>query len=470
MKSTFTAIEEKWAALQNRVAHSNALGFLDLAQYCEDIVGRIFNILYGLSLKNLNRQAVHYPIVDLGDPSRGVYLQVTTASSHQQWKVLRTADRFLSQYSGNRLILFFVFRKPGLQSLGALPKEVSVLDASDLIECIHAAAPAQQEAVLALLRRVEDTSLLHPAVNLLEEDREFNLPISCISCPGQPSFFTYGLGRVRVDAYLPVSYDDTFSCCFSFSKTELASVHPSLSGEEGARLLFTNRHLRLSPKRLFIGFIHEGRDLARIHLGAATIHVDLHTAEQLCELIDALYQAYASHREKILSTMGCTGYSTGQLNKIPVLYLAKDIWRDMFLFANEHSVYDAQSEWHRFIPYNDPVQQRCIQISATGRSLLCKISKEDRPGDEVLVFWEPGYDLHLPDMCGFDNQSKWRLDYTLHWLTEQWLPLLAKQRYAAAGCAQGRLRRLFHKPIPYEEFARFYMRGVTSLKAKPMSM
>lgn len=135
----------------------------------------------------------------------------------------------------------------------------------------------------------------------------------------------------------------------------------------------------------------------------------------------------------------------------------------MFQFADEHSVYDGQAKWNCFIPYHDPVGLGRIQISDTGRSMLCSLSKEDRPGGDVVVFWEPGYDLHLPDMCGFDNQVKWRLDHTLQWITEQWLPLLAKQRYTMALRARGRLRRLFCRPIPYEEFARFYLRGVTVL-------
>lgn len=342
-----------------------------------------------------------------------------------------------------------------------------MLDSADLIQKIRAADPAGQEAILALLRRVEDAALPNSPINLLAGDEEFNFPATCLSCPGQPSFFAYGLGRVRVDAYLPTSYHDTFPCCFTFLKKELSSVNPSLSGRDGAKILFTNRNLGLSPKQLFVGFIHQEKDLARIHLGSATIHIDLHTATQLCQLIDALYDAYTDHIEKILSIMGCAGFDTDNLDRIPVLYLAKGIWQDIFHFANEHSVYDGQAQWNCFIPYHDPVWQGRIQFSDTGRSLLCSLSKEDRPNGEVVVFWEPGYDLCLPDMCGFDNQLKWRLDYTLQWIVEQRLPLLAKQRYAMALRSRGRLHRLFCRPMPYEDFARFYLRGMTPLGRVP---
>lgn len=91
-----------------------------------------------------------------------------------------------------------------------------MLDSADLIQKIRAADPAGQEAILALLRRVEDAALPNSPINLLAGDEEFNFPATCLSCPGQPSFFAYGLGRVRVDAYLPTSYHDTFSCCFTF--------------------------------------------------------------------------------------------------------------------------------------------------------------------------------------------------------------------------------------------------------------
>lgn len=107
MKSTLDYIEEKWGTLQNRVAQCNARGFLDLARYCEDIVAQIFNILYGISLVNLNHRKSRFPVVDLGDPAQGVYLQVTTLQSHQCRKIATTAARFSQRYAGNRLILFF---------------------------------------------------------------------------------------------------------------------------------------------------------------------------------------------------------------------------------------------------------------------------------------------------------------------------------------------------------------------------
>nr|WP_325305051.1 SMEK domain-containing protein [uncultured Dysosmobacter sp.] len=78
MKSTFDHISEKWELLKRRVSQHNAHGLTDLAQHCEDIVGQIFHILYDLSLQNLNRQTPHFPSVDLVDPARGIYLQVTT--------------------------------------------------------------------------------------------------------------------------------------------------------------------------------------------------------------------------------------------------------------------------------------------------------------------------------------------------------------------------------------------------------
>ena len=64
MKSTLDYIEEKWGTLQNRVAQCNSRGFLDLAWYCEDIVAQIFNILYGISLVNLNHRKSRFPVVD----------------------------------------------------------------------------------------------------------------------------------------------------------------------------------------------------------------------------------------------------------------------------------------------------------------------------------------------------------------------------------------------------------------------
>lgn len=69
-------------------------------------------------------------------------------------------------------------------------------------------------------------------------------------------------------------------------------------------------------------------------------------------------------------------------------------------------------------------------------------------------------------MDGFDNQSKWRADHTLEWITQQWLPLLANIRYHHLLKARRLSQRLFAKPISFDEFSRRYMSGVTALSER----
>ena len=466
MKSTFDHISEKWELLKRRVSQHNAHGLTDLAQHCEDIVGQIFHILYDLSLQNLNRQTPHFPSVDLPDSARGIYLQVTTQQSHLPEKIRRTADSFFNGHPQDTLLIFLLFRKPSHPVPLPPGMQIFVLDSADLLNEIRTADDQKQRAVLDLLRQVEDTVLHDAKADFLQGNRELLVAPHCAACPGQPAYFVCGLGRVRVDAYLPISYRDTFSCIFTFARSDLAAANPSLSGSEAARRLFTGRELGLSSKRPLIGFISPREDLVRVHLGSAVIHVDLNTAEQICTLTKMLGDAYEDHLAKIRSTLGCGGFTCEDLHRVPILHLARELWEDMFFFANRHDALQASGPWDRFLPYHDPVHQKRIQISSTGRSLLCSLSKEGRSAREVCVFWEPGYDGRLADMDGFDNQSKWRADHTLEWITQQWLPLLANIRYHRLLKARRLSQRLFAKPISFDEFSRRYMSGVTSLSER----
>lgn len=462
--STVSCIIEKWRALQRHVAKNNKEGFLDLARYCEDIIGKTFNILRGLQLVNLNRQISRVPLIDLADEDRGVYIQVTTLQSNQKEKVTETATRFAQKYAGKSLTIFFVFAKPGWDSAAFIPGTITVLDSADLLDEIQKATVEQQEAILALLRRTEDVTLpCTSAANLLEDDRDLHIPETCLDMDGHASYFACGLGRVRLDAYIPTSYEESLSCAFYFSKRDISAAVPSLSGPELPHLLFHHREKGLSPDRPFIGFISPEHDLVRLHLGSATLHVDIHTATQVCRLIDRLYAAYMVRKRRILSILGCHDMRVEPSDRIPVLQLSKDIWSDMFQFANHHSVHSKSDQWDCFIPYNDSVRQGRIQVSASGRELLFCLSKQEEPGDTVIVSWEPGHIHGSSAMAGFDNRHKWKLDYSLQWIEKEWLPLLCRQRYACVSHPRRMMDKLFGKRLPYPAFYRWYMRGVQTL-------
>ncbi len=127
-------------------------------------------------------------------------------------------------------------------------------------------------------------------------------------------------------------------------------MNPSLSGRDGAKILLPTAIWGFHLSGYSLGLSTKKKIWPASIRGSATIHIDLHTATQLCQLIDALYDAYTDHIEKILSIMGCAGFDTDNLDRIPVLYLAKGVWQDMFHFANEHSVYDGQAQWNCFYP------------------------------------------------------------------------------------------------------------------------
>lgn len=105
------------------------------------------------------------------------------------------------------------------------------------------------------------------------------------------------------------------------------------------------------------------------------------------------------HIEKILSIMGCAGFDPDNLDRIPVLYLAKGIWQDMFHFANEHSVYDGQA--------SGIVLSRIMTLFGRGEfnsqtpadHFSAAFQRKIALMGRSLMFWEPGYDHLLCRIC-----------------------------------------------------------------------
>ncbi|NRB10395.1 MAG: SMEK domain-containing protein [Rickettsiaceae bacterium] len=119
--------------LKQRVDFSQTLGMLDGCIACEKLFMGVFNMVYNLSLENLNLFESNYPAIDLGDKVSGVCYQITLEN-----KLSKIKDTRAKYYKYNidkkypNLKIFIFAKKP----LGR-PNDNGVFYTEDLIKDIY---------------------------------------------------------------------------------------------------------------------------------------------------------------------------------------------------------------------------------------------------------------------------------------------------------------------------------------------
>lgn len=110
--SSLSKINGLIARFRFEIEQYNGSGLYDINSHSEDILKRLFNLVYSCNLQNLNiLNKTNFPAIDLGDKSIKISIQVTSDSSRD--KVKKTIEKFLDNklYNEYKRLIIFALRK-----------------------------------------------------------------------------------------------------------------------------------------------------------------------------------------------------------------------------------------------------------------------------------------------------------------------------------------------------------------------
>ncbi len=167
------------------------------------------------------------------------------------------------------------------------------------------------------------------------------------------TYYVYGLGKVRVDAFLPTNFKTQISCLILFQESGICDCMFSFDEDEILKLFFDGKGKNISLDRKFIWYVN-GEDIA-LKFPYNRFVTDRETVEQLCEILDDLYAEYDKRRNKHIDTVGGRSFEEVSTGKFKLMTLPKDIWFKMYEFAQNHDYYNKHDiEWDIFTPLNLP--------------------------------------------------------------------------------------------------------------------
>ncbi|MBB6637610.1 hypothetical protein J2Z47_002442 [Cohnella thailandensis] len=436
---------------------SNDVGDTDINKRSEDFFSGLLNLLFNLNLMNMNKIKMNFPAIDLGDKERRICYQITADST--SGKIQETLYKFrnLKLYEefdeiniliiGNKIKTrkrrfeypeFQFNTTDNLLELNDLFKEMAKKNTSELEKILHFFESEFGNNIINLIKSVEEDKSLYIDETILR-DRHV-------------CYYAFGLGRVRLDAYIPVNFEQSLSCLILFQQPGLSDCMITLEEDSIRDLLFYgDNDSDEIEKRNFIWYI-DG-DKIGIKLPNNRFVTDSETVKQFCEIITRFHKNYLKVREELLSIIGATKFVEEQPGEFRILRAPKYIWESMVDFAQKHDHYWGETKWDIFHPLNLHKKDRIIMyknhLSEIKADILAELHVKDLGSNYVDIIWKSGFTPSQSKMEGFNNLIKWRVDYTHHWIVEDFIPYLFYLDYLRN---RGLLKTLFRKKKTYEKF------------------
>ncbi|MGV8979905.1 hypothetical protein [Clostridium sp.] len=239
-------------------------------------------------------------------------------------------------------------------------------------------------------------------------------------------FYVWGLDNVRVDAFIPVDYDKKLSCLIYISGHDSVSYN-----QDDLYDYFFCEFNKPLQERSYIQNYEESYLLILPH---TRFKIDREIAEELCLILDDLYEEQEKHQLSIKNILEIDKFpisiSKGQ---IKLLRLPTEIWGYMINFTYSHDYMDsANVTWNVFNPLNSKKHIQFYNNTSSGvkADVLAKIYVNSLESNYIDVFWLPGHTPYIKNkMEGFNDIEKWTARYTHDWILNSWIPYILYIKY-----------------------------------------
>ncbi|MBU5439865.1 DUF4365 domain-containing protein [Tissierella sp. MSJ-40] len=268
---------------------------------------------------------------------------------------------------------------------------------------------------------------------------------------GYQCYYSYGLGLVRIEAYLPVSIEQSLSCCITFQQAGLSDCMITFDEDLIENILFTDCDKGLTEERKFITYIDD--DKVGIDFPNNRFVIDVETAQQLCEIIKGLHKSYLKRKQELYSIIGASDFKEEGNGKFKIIRVPINIWIEMVDFAQEHDHSYGNTKWDIFHPLNLYRKDHIIiyknHLDKVKADVLVELYVRDISGNFVDIVWKAGNTPLTSKMDGFDNLIKWKVNYTHDWILNEFIPYIF---YLNMQDKRNNFEKLFKNRIKFEEF------------------
>lgn len=317
-----------------------------------------------------------------------------------------------------------------------------MLDVQDLLKDIVKKETKELIEILSFIKSEYGHSVVGK-IKELEEDKNLYVNETIIT-DKHIYYYAHGLGQARIDAYLPTSVEEQLSCLITFQQQGLSDCMFTFEEKQIKKILFNNIEDGFSKTRNFILYINDNK--VGIQFPFTRFTTDNITAQQLCELINCLYEKYLENKLKMQRIIGASNFEEINQGEFKIIRTPLFIWNAMVDFAQKHDHFWGDTRWDIFHPLNLTNKNHIIiyknHLDEVDADILAELFVYDINNNYVDIVWKAGYTPLTDKMDGFDNRIKWKVDYTHNWILEEFIPYIF---YLGSIKSGNYLTRLFKK-------------------------
>lgn len=239
--------------------------------------------------------------------------------------------------------------------------------------------------------------------------------------------FKYGLGEVRIDAFLPCSYDKEISCLISFKELYQSNIFITYAEKDIVEYLFSGYKTKIEDnlRRWYIHYNLPENDVYEINLPNIKLQVSYETILQMANICDVLYEEYLLQELHINTILGSTDFPAIDKGSYKLLAIRNDILEIFISYIKKHQ-YDVNDNieyniFHLTNNYKHFYLHQNLHSSQDAGIYACINLLPN--GDYHDIIWSPGTTGNQTEkMQNFDNTNKWTADFTYDKLISNYIP------------------------------------------------
>lgn len=244
--------------------------------------------------------------------------------------------------------------------------------------------------------------------------------------------FKYGLGEVRIDAFLPGSYEEEMSCLISFKELYQSDIFITYTEKDIIEYLFSGYKTKVKDnlRRWYIHYNLPENDIYEINLPNIKLQVSFETILQMAEICDVLYEEYLLQELHINTVLGSSDFPAIAKGSYKLFAIRNDVLKIFISYIKKHQ-YDLNSDieyniFHLTNDYKHFYLHQNLYSSKDAGIYACINLRQN--GNYHDIIWSPGTTgKEIEKMLCFDNTLKWTANFTYDKLISNYIPAALKE-------------------------------------------
>ena len=274
---------------------------------------------------------------------------------------------------------------------------------------------------------VEKSVILQPSniePNKYNEE-DLKIEYECFN-NGDRMVFHYGLGEVRIDAYLPIRYNDKMCCMVYFRSLYQTDIDIGFDEEDIVAILFegcSSRKNAYERSWCRVRKTLEDEKFYVMNLPNVMIKASTDMVKQFAQIIDRLFDDYIVQKEIIRAELGAENFPEYKEKggSYKILELEMNFFAEFLKFMKKHPYDGEDKPYNIFQVYPDPdmVALRRNVDSNEDAEIYAYLKFIPKMEGYIDVIWQPGMYRPIGEserMKYFDNRKKWTAQYVHDWL------------------------------------------------------